>query len=135
MALAQHSLTEDLRYVEPFNKDVIALAPLYEFQNEIVTHLATKGFITISPESPVDAFIFDSAVTYIKSYDPTKVLWEFLPSLDVENKRDYLKRLQTIAKGNEWSDGWRSDIPKLWHDIAKYECLEYFIHLLAQGNY
>ena len=135
LALERHSLTEDLRYVEPFNKNGITLAPLFEFQNEIVNHLCARGIITISPESSVYAFIFDPTETYIKGYYSDKVLWEFLPFLDVENKRNYLKSLQTIAKGDEWPEEWRSDIPKLWHLIAKYECLEYFIYLLAQRGF
>ena len=135
LALARHSRSEDLRFVEPFNKDKIALAPLYEFQNEIVTHLSTKGFIKISSDSPVYAFIFDPAETYIDAHYPAMVMWEFLPGLSVENKCDYLKSLQAIANEDQWSVGWLSDIPKLWHLIAKYECLEYFIHLLAQRGY
>ena len=135
LSLARHSLTEDLKYVEPFNKDEIALAPLYEFQNEIVTHLSTKGFITISPDSPVYAFIFDPAETYIDAHYPAMAMWEFLPGLSVDIKYDYLRSLQTIANEYELSEGWRSDIPTLWHQIAKYECLEFFLHLLAQRGY
>ena len=135
LSLVRHSLTEDLRYVEPFNKDVIALAPLHAFQNEIVMHLYKKGFITISPESHVDAFIFDQAETYIDAYYPAKVLWAFLPGLDVENKRDYLKELETIANWDVSFESWRSEIPKLWNQIAKYECLEFFIYLLADRGY
>ena len=135
LALARHSLREDLGYVEPFNKDKIALAPLYEFQNDIVTHLSTKGFITVCSASPLHAFIFDPAETYIDAHYPAMVRWEFLPGLSDENKCDYLKSLQAIANEDQWSVGWLSDIPKLWHLIAKYECLEFFLHLLAQRGY
>ena len=135
LALARHSLREDLGYVEPFNKDKIALAPLYEFQNDIVTHLSTKGFITVCSASPLHAFIFDPAETYIDAHYPAMVRWEFLPGLSDANKCDYLKSLQAIANEDQWSVGWLSDVPNLWHHIAKYECLEFFLHLLAQRGY
>ncbi len=135
LALARHSLTEDMRFVEPFNTDEVALAPLYECQNDIVTHLSAKGLITISPDSPVDAFIFDPAETCLTGYVPGKVLWEFLPGLDTGDKCDYIKSLQTVAGEDEWPEGWRADVPTLWHHIAKYECLEFFLHLLAQRGY
>ena len=63
------------------------------------------------------------------------VRWEFLPGLSDENKCDYLKSLQAIANEDQWSVGWLSDVPNLWHHIAKYECLEFFLHLLAQRGY
>ena len=135
LALARHSLTEDLRFVEPFKKDEVALAPLYECQNDIVTHLSGEGFITISPDSPVDAFIFDPAETCLTGYVSDRVLWEFLPGLDTGDKCDYIKSLQTVAGEDEWPDAWRADVPTLWHHIAKYECLEFFLHLLAQRGY
>ena len=135
LALVRHSLAEDLRFVEPFNHDEIALAPLFEFKSEIVKCLYAKGFIAISSESPIDAFVFDPTETNIDAYYPARVLWNFLPGLSVEGKRDYLKELQAIVKSDEWPEGWRSDIPNLWHQIAKYECLEYFLYLLEQRDF
>ena len=137
LALARHSLREDWGFVEPFtfNKDKIALAPLYEFQNDIVTHLSTKGFITVCSASPLHAFIFDPAETYIDAHYPAMVRWEFLPGLSDENKCDYLKSLQAIANEDQWPVGWRADVAHLWHHIAKYECLEFFRHQLARRGY
>lgn len=135
LSLTRHSLSEDLKFVEPFSNDEIPLAPVFEFQNEIVKHLYSKGFINISSESPVNAFIFDQAETCTDAYYPTQVFWEFLPSLDVEGKREYLKELQSTVKSNEWPEEWHSDVSKLWHQIAKYECLEYFLYLLDQRDF
>ena len=135
LACVRHSLTEDLSFVKPFDDDEIPLAPLHDFQNKIVMHLYAKDYITISPESPVDAFEFNTEDSCIEGYYPTKVLWEFLPSLNIEDKRKFLKELQTIVKGEEWPDDWQSDIAKLWHQIAKYECLEYFLYLLEKRDF
>ena len=135
LAMARHSLTEDMKFVEPFSNDEVALAPLYEFQNDIVTHLYGEQFITISPDSPGNAFIFDKAETCVTGYVSDRVLWEFLPGLVAGDKAAYIKGLQTVAGGDEWPDHWRADVPNLWHHIAKYECLEFFLHLLDQRGY
>lgn len=135
LALTRHFITEDMKFAEPFNKNEILFAPCFEFQNDIVKHLYSKGFLAISPKSPVDAFVFDPNITRIDGYYPTKAIWEFLPGLDVEEKRDYLKNLQFTVKGDKWPDGWREDVPILWREISKYECLEYFHYLLEQRDF
>ena len=133
MALSRHSLTEDLKFITPFDVEP-PFAPTYSYQNEIIKHLYAKGLVYISAESRTDAFVFDAAETHIEAYYPAKVLWEFLPAWDIESKRDYLKELNEIITG-EWSDEWKADLADVWREIAKYECIEYFIHLLDQRGY
>ena len=132
MAIARHAATDGLGYLKPYGEYNKTLAPLPECQHDIMAHLYERGLTAISPDSEVDAFEFDEAVTEIKSHNPAWVLWAFLPGLDVEEKRGYLNRLKTLASGGDWPDGWSRDVPALWHAIVKNECLENFVYLLAQ---
>lgn len=136
LSITRHSLSEDMEVIEPFDDSELPLAPLYDFQNEVVKHLYSKGFITISPESPIEAFVFDASETDIDGYYPVRVTWEFLPEFnDAEEKRQYLKDVQSLVKSDEWPAHWEKDISKIWHKIAKYECLEYFLYLLEQRDF
>ena len=135
MAVARHAATDDLAYLKPYYEYASTLAPLPDYQHDIITHLYERGLIAISPGSDVDAFEFDEALTEIKSHNPAWVLWAFLPGLDVEEKRGYLNRLKTLVSGGDWPDGWSRDVPALWHSIVKNECLEHFVYLLAQRGF
>ena len=132
MAIARHAATENLSYLKPYHTYKEALAPLPECRHDIITHLYERGLIAISPDSDVNAFEYDEALTEIKSHNPAWVLWAYLPGLAVEEKREYLNRLKTLASSGDWPDGWSRDVPALWHYIVKNECLENFAYLLAQ---
>lgn len=131
-AIARHAEEDDLAYVKPYDEYNKTLAPLPEYRHDIMAHLCERGLTAISPDSEVDAFEFDEAVTEIKSYNAAWVLWAFLPGLEGEEKREYLNRLKTLAGSGDWPDGWSRDVPALWHAIVKNECLENFVYLLVQ---
>ena len=135
LAVKRHAATDDLEYLKPYHEYNKALAPLPECVREILSHLYKSGLIAICPDSDVHAFKFDQAVTKINDHYSSRVLWAFLPGLDVESKREYLNRLKTLVSGGDWPDGWSRDVPALWHFIAKNECLEHFVYLLAQRGY
>ena len=132
MAIARHAEAENISYLKSYHIYKEALAPLPECQHDIITHLYERGLIAISPDSDVNAFEFDEALTEIKRHNPAWVLWAFLPGLDVEEKRGYLNRLKTLSGSGDWPDGWSRDVPALWYYIVKNECLENFVYLLAQ---
>ena len=131
-AITRHAEEEDLACLKPYDEYNKTLAPLPECRHGIMAYLYERGFTAISPDSDVDAFEFDEAVTEIKFHNPAWVRWAFLPGLEVEDKRGYLNRLKTLVSGGDWPDGWSRDVPALWHSIVKNECLEYFVYLLAQ---
>jgi hypothetical protein len=124
MSAMRHSVSEDLKFIEPFAGD-LPLAPTFEFQDEISRHLYSKGLIRISPESNCEAFSFDPAITHVISYHPAKILWEFLPALNVEEKRSCLLDIQRRIK-DRWPESWNNEKAAIWRQIAKYECLEHF---------
>jgi hypothetical protein len=135
LSLARHSLSEDLEQVFPYDDSEIPYAPLYEFQNQIVKHLYTKDFLCIGVDSKIEAFEFNEDETDIDAYYPKEVIWEFLPGLSIEDKRLYLKKVEDIANADKWPTGWSDQISEMWHQIAKYECIEYFLFLLDQRNF
>ena len=132
LALARHAVTDDLGYLKPYHDFDKTLAPLPECVRDILSHLCQRGLIAISPDSDVHAFEFDETVTEITDHKPTKVQWAFLPGLEGESKREYLKRLKTLVSAGDWPDGWSRDVFELWHFIAKNECLQNFVHLLDE---
>ena len=134
MAIARQAATDDLAYLKPYNEYAGTLAPLPDCQHDIITHLYDRGLIAISPGSEVDAFDFNETLTEIKRHTPAWVLWAFLPSLDVEEKRGYLNRLRTLVSGGDWPDGWSEDVPAVWHYIVKNECLQQFVYLVAKRD-
>ena len=134
LALARHAVTDDLGYLKPYYDFDKTLAPLPECRQDILSHLYQRGLIAISPDSDVRAFVCDPAVTIITRYESAWVLWVFLPGLEGENKRDYLKRLKTLVSAGDWPAGWSRDVFDLWHVIVKNECLAYFESLLEEGE-
>ena len=115
MALARHAATDDLGYLKPYYDYDKTLAPLPDCRHDIIAHLYERGLIAICPDSDVDAFEFDEALTEIKRCRTSRVLWAFLPGLEGEEKREYLNRLKTLVSGGDWPDGWSRDVPALWH--------------------
>ena len=135
IALMNHSLTEDLKFVEPFNSNESKYAPHFQLQDKATKYLYGRGFIKISAESPIDAFLFNEDITCTVSYSPTEVLWDFLPSLDLRDKKIFLKNIQEKARNDQWPESWHADTDKFWRQIAKYECIEYYDCLLRERNY
>ena len=132
MALARHAATDDLGYLKPYYDYDNTLAPLPDCRHDIIAHLYERGLIAICPDSNVEAFEFDEALTEIKRCRTSRARWVFLPGLEGEEKSEYLNRLRVLVSGGDWPDGWSRDVPALWHCIVKNECLEHFVHLLAQ---
>ena len=135
LALSRHTITEDLQHVAPFNDSDIGFAPTFQFTHDIFESLHLRGFLEVSPISPVDAFIFDEDETCIDGYYPGKVWWNFLPAMNANSKLDFIRELESRVSTDEWPEPWRIDMPELWHQIAKYECIENFLHLLEQRNF
>ena len=134
LSLSRHSLSEDLYFVEPYSDNGLYIAATYDFRDYIAMLLQTKKIIKISPTSPIEAFIFEENLS-ISSYYPTRICWEFLPGIDVVEKAAFLTELEKKVKHSEWPESWSKGIAPLWHKIAKFECLEYFNHLLSQRGF
>ena len=63
MAIARHAATDDLAHLKPYDEYNKTLAPLPDCRHDIITHLYKRGLLAICPESEIDAFEFDEALT------------------------------------------------------------------------
>tara|TARA_R110001592_G_scaffold341396_1_gene630357 strand:- start:1083 stop:2255 length:1173 start_codon:yes stop_codon:yes gene_type:complete len=135
LSLARHSLSEDFFSAQPFSDQSPVFAPTHDFRNEIIKHLYAKGFISISNESDISAFDFSEDLTSIPAYYPTRVIWEFLPSMAPVNRGIYLNKLENLVRNGPWPKDWGKDVLLLWRQISKYECFEYYLHMLSQRGY
>lgn len=135
LSLSRHSLDERFEFVEPFSGTRPLLAPTYDFRNDIAKHLYGKGYVSISSDSPTDAFVFDDEITRTNAYYPTKVKWCFLPEVEIEKKKKFLANLEHRVREGDWEDEWNGSRILFWHELAKHECLEYFDFLLRQRHY
>jgi hypothetical protein len=133
-ALVRQSLSENLTTVDPYASGPPKLAPTGDHMREITRHLQGKALLSVNPESPIDAFVFNEELTEAHSYYPAKVDWLFLPGSDTAHKKEFLRGL-TAATDGDFPDAWQADVPKLWREIIKAEAFEYFFHMLSQRGY
>jgi len=135
IALTRHSLSEDLRLVKIFDRTPVKFAPTEKLTEIILNSLYDSGLINISPESNLDYFFFNEELTSITGYYPTRILWEFLPLLSIQEKRAFVaeleRRLEDLFKNEEYNLA----SFKLWHLIWLHECIEYYYFLLESRSY
>lgn len=135
MALFRHSATEDLSWARPFNDKKEPLAPTHDFRSAAVLSLHRSGYIRISAQSPLDAFVYNDDITECPRYYPGKVFWEFLPGQSLAEKRIFLRELSSLAKVGPWPDTWDAESRSVWLEISKAECIEYYALMLEQRSY
>ncbi|MCP4937442.1 MAG: hypothetical protein GY927_25330 [bacterium] len=133
--IVRHLVTEDLDTVYPYEENNPPLAPTFEFTNEIVMHLRSKGFLAIRHSSPIDAFVFNDDFTDTSAYYPTRINWDFLPCMTSNQKASYIKELTNFVRDEKWPDDWNDDVDKEWNKIAKYECFEYIRYALQERSF
>jgi hypothetical protein len=134
MTLTRHSLSEDLEFIFPFDKNPVKLAPTSELTNRIINILRQENLINISARSNVEDFIYNEDLTAAIGYYPEKVQWEFLPLLSLKEKREYIAELESLLK-HPLPEHWLIKTTKLWHLIALHECLEYLRYLLESRDF
>lgn len=135
LSVFRHSLSEDYYSISPFSEHDPLLAPTHEYRNEITQHLYSKGFIAISADSDLDAFIFDEEITESREYYLSRVIWQFLPSMSDGEKHVFMRDLERLVKEQSWPASWQENITEQWRQISKYECFEYFNYLLRERGY
>lgn len=131
-----HSATKDLEFIKPYleGPSIECLAPDEELRCDIIEHLNSRGFIRLNTlTNSLDAFKFDSE-NKIVGYYRNKILWEFLPNMDIREKKEYFNSIWAIVK-DEWSSSWENDVIEMWKLIAKYECIENLKYLLVEHDF
>ncbi|MEY4464156.1 MAG: hypothetical protein RLZZ81_1127 [Pseudomonadota bacterium] len=136
ISVAEHSATKDLEFIKPYleGPSITNLAPDEELRCNIIEHLNSRGFIQINPLiNSLDVFKFDLRDKVV-GYYRNKMLWEFLPNMDIREKAEYLNSILNIIKG-EWLTSWKNDIIEMSQLIAKYECIENLKYLLVEHDF
>jgi hypothetical protein len=135
LALLRHSVTEDLRWASPYQDKKEPLVPTWEMRKDVVQALLQAGLIGVSAKSATDAFVYDDAVSHCPSFYLNKVIWEFLPGMSADAKRQFVFRLEQLVRNGPWPDGWATETDVLWRTIAKAECFEYYTLMLDQRGF
>ncbi|WP_395477402.1 hypothetical protein [Rickettsia endosymbiont of Pantilius tunicatus] len=136
ISTAEHSATKDFEFIKPYleGPTINSLVPDEELIYDIIEHLNRRGFIQINPlKNNLDVFKFDLNDKVV-GYYRDKLLWEFLPNMDIKEKIEYLNLILNITKG-EWSFSWKNDVIEMWELITKYECLENLKCLLEEHSF
>lgn len=137
LSLYRHSVSDDLEFADPFSITQPQFAPTFELQNEIVKHLYARSFIGPSPDSKIEAFVFNDELTDTTAYYPTHVDWMFLPGVPLERKKSLIRDLNMVVLSPEdQPERWHSEVQSnVWRSIAKHEALEYFDHQMGLRGY
>lgn len=135
LAVFNHSVSQDLAAVSPYQTTRAPLAPTSDLRHDMVDNLLSAGLIAVNPESPLEAFVFNADESASSEYFPARAHWLLLPDMTTEAKRAFIGKLQIVAQDDGWPDDWPDDLPLIWKKIALAECIEYYEFLLQERGY
>lgn len=136
LSIVRHKISENYKFVYPYQEGNPELAPTYDLVRILSKRLFEIGLIAINPETPISAIVFDDNTTYIKAYYPTQIYWELLPGEEIVDKRAYVAGLEELVQNEQaWPDHWVNQIETFWGMIAKYECIQYLEYLLLERDF
>jgi hypothetical protein len=119
-ALCTALQSKDLEKITPHEGSSRILAPTHDLTQKIYSDLLTAKVLEISPNSSLDAFIFDVQNAPV-SFDYFKVIYNlnlnFFPS-----KQDVCS---AILNPHYYSSAHSNEALELWKEIAIAECTEY----------
>lgn len=120
----------------PFSKER-PLAPSLELARTLLAHLGGRGLISVSTESPLDAFQFDDELTRVTAHYIFTVRYRLFPMLPVDLVPEILGTIDSMANEGFWLPGAEdivNDALALWKELALHECLETFQHQGERHN-
>ncbi len=114
----------------PFSKER-PLAPTSELTKTILTHLGARRLVSVSAESPIDAFEYDDELTRVTAHYIFKVRYRLFPMLPFELIPEALRTIDSMANEGFWlprAETTAGEALALWKELALHECLETFQH-------
>lgn len=121
---------ENLSEINPYIESHVILAPTNELCSQIYTSLSYNKIITVSPTSPIEAFVIDND-NFPNTYFTYKVTYylnlEFPP-----NKQELFTE---ILNPTYYSSEYKDEALYLWRKIAIGECLEYLNYQLDKVGF
>ncbi|WP_410496326.1 hypothetical protein QTL86_01995 [Cellulosilyticum sp. ST5] len=119
-------LSEDLMTIEGMDPD--KLTPDGRQSKSLLKHLYEANIITVSPESPVSAFIEED-------FPHTYYIWRVKYNLNIEIVGDKKEYIQSILYPTALSEADKHLAYGLWVKIAVEECLSYLRYQLERVNF
>ena len=99
---------------------------------DVLKHLYHRAHVVApSPASDLSAFAFDD-YDRSPSFYLDRVRWLLLPTLSEIERVDYLRAVDEKLRSDADTDELEFEVQELWHQIVKYEAMEYWEHKLSQ---
>ncbi len=128
--LCRALLKENLYEIIPYRDSNVVLAPSLELCKRIYDSLLHTQAISVSPDSPLDAFVTDSDVFPQKFY---KNAVEYYLNLAFPENKDTL--FFDILEPKYFREENAEEAMLLWKQIAVDECIEYLLRELKAVNF
>lgn len=128
-ALCKANLYENMFEIAPREEVNNVLAPTEKLNKEIYDTLCHRNIITVSPKSPINAFVLDK--NFPKSFYTYKVIYNL--NLQIPSNKDDL--FAEIFNPNYYTKNNKSEAIALWKKIAVAECIEYLVYQLNKVNF
>lgn len=119
-ALCRALMEENMFEIAPLSKSPMVLAPTPKLESEIYHTLLGADVISVSPNSPLDAFVLDDDV-FPRSVYLTRAVYE----LNLKFPPNKQELFTEIMNPSYYSPEFSGDALSLWTQIAVSECIEY----------
>lgn len=121
LAFLKYAANEDLTAIWPlsFVESGIPLSPTAEYNDEIIEDLRDAGYITLSPDTPLDKIMLTGKKLYFNIND---VVWDISLTLDDSLKSVY-ERLSQKIKTDDYLFEQRNSIKDLCNELSLAECV------------
>lgn len=125
-ALCRALCRENLYEINPYTESEVVLTPTDELRAQMYNVLYENGIITVSPVSPVEAFVIDHE-EFPNRFYTYKVIY----NLNLRFPPNKKELFTEIFDPNYYSSSAnKDDALELWRRIAVGECIEYLIYQL-----
>jgi len=124
--------SENLLIYGPLTNSKESLAPNKQFGFDIAKQLYRAGYITVSPNSPIDAFAFKEDVPDTFFLD--KVFWVLNFGEDAKKAQNTINELERVFRQEDWPNHWYGERISLWKKLALQECLTYLEVVMSEHN-
>lgn len=131
VSLVRAGAVKDMSYIQPTATLIPRLSPSPDLDKLILDHLYKLGFITIHPESRLDAFAISGNTV---RFDSRHVMWVPRVSYARIGVQETIPFFEGLLQLNFWPTSWIEQIPSLGRQIAITECLEYLLHSLSEHH-
>jgi hypothetical protein len=120
LSLVRSSGSEDFSHIKPTSIAKEPFAPSKGFEVNALKNLYHEHYIYVHPESPLDAFIFDTPIRFYLD----RVMWA-LPIDESGSSKNVIAALEEKFRTMDWNEEWEDEQLDLWRKIAHEECIQY----------